>query len=208
MRKAAVELIGTFFLVLVIGLTVTAPGAGALAPLAIGAVLIAMIYAGGPISGAHYNPAVTLAVWLRGKCDTQDVPPYIGAQILGAVLAATALRFCKPHRVANPMVLDVVPALLVELLFTFALAFVVLQVATSKKSAGNHYFGLAIGLTVLAGAYAAGSITGGVFNPAVAIGISWMGLSSWSDLWVFLAANFAGGALAAYAFRFINAEKS
>ncbi|MBI3320814.1 MAG: aquaporin [Candidatus Omnitrophica bacterium] len=207
MRKAAVELIGTFFLVLVIGLAVIPPGAGAMAPLAIGAILMVMVYAGGPISGAHYNPAVTLAVWLRGRCDTKDVPSYVGAQVLGATLAAGLVGLCKPEGVVSPMTLDIVPALLVEGVFTFALAFVVLNVATSKTSAGNSYFGLAIGFTLLAAAYAGGPISGGAFNPAVAVGLAWMGLSSWSNLWIFLAANLAGGALAALAFRLINAEQ-
>ena len=207
MRNAAVELLGTFFLVLVIGLAVVPPGAGAMAPLAIGAILMALVYAGGPISGAHYNPAVTLAVWLRGRCDTRDVLPYVAAQVLGAALAAGLVGLCKPGSAASPMAPDVVPALLVELLFTFALAFVVLQVATSTRSAGNPYFGLAIGFTVLAAAYAGGPISGGAFNPAVALGLAWMGLSPWGSLWIFLAANLAGGALAALAFRLINAER-
>ncbi|MBI3324265.1 MAG: aquaporin [Candidatus Omnitrophica bacterium] len=208
MHKALVELIGTFFLVLVIGLTVIAPGAGDMAPLAIGAVLMVMVYAGGPISGGHYNPAVTLAVWLRGKCETKDVPSYMGAQVLGAVLAALVVGICKGASFVSPLAPRVLPALLVECLFTFALAFVVLNVATSKKSAGNSYFGLAIGFTVLAGAYAGGGISGGAFNPAVAIGITLMGLSSVGNLWIFLVANLAGGALAALAFRLLNADES
>jgi len=201
MRKALVELIGTFFLVLVIGLTVIAPGAGAMAPLAIGAILMAMVYAGGPISGGHYNPAVTLAVWLRGRCDTKDVPPYVSAQVLGAVLAALLVGVCKRGSGVSALVPQVLPALLVELFFTFALAFVVLNVATSKKSSGNSYFGLAIGCTVLAAASAGGGISGGAFNPAVAIGLTLMGLSSVGHLWIFLVANLAGGMLAALAFR-------
>ena len=75
MGRYAVELIGTFFLVLTIGMTVIEPGAGTLAPLAIGSALMVMVYAGGHISGAHYNPAVTLAVWMRGRCAAADVPP-------------------------------------------------------------------------------------------------------------------------------------
>ncbi len=208
MRKVLVELIGTFFLVLVVGLTVIAPGAGALAPVAIGAVLMAMVYAGGPISGAHYNPAVTLAVWLRGRCPAKDVASYMGAQVLGAVLAALLVGVCTRGRVVSVFTPQVVPALLVELLFTFALAWVVLHVATSTRSAGNSYFGLAIGGTVLAAAYAAGGISGGAFNPAVAIGITLMGLSAPSHLWIFLVANLTGGALAALAFRLANATES
>jgi aquaporin Z len=198
------EGIGTFFLVLVVGLTVIAPGAGMMAPLAIGAALMVMVYAGGHISGAHYNPAVTLAVWLRGKCPAKDVPAYMGAQAAGAVLAALAAGWLTRGSAVTAMQPAVLPALLAELLFTFALAFVVLNVATAKKTAGNSYFGLAIGFTLTAGAYAAGPISGGVFNPAVAVGLTLLGLSAAGDLWIFLAANLAGGALAALAFRAVN----
>lgn len=204
MHKALMELIGTFFLVLVIGLTVIEPGAGDLAPLAIGAILMVMVYAGGPISGGHYNPAVTLAAWLRGACKAKDVPSYMGAQVLGAVLASLLVGVCKRGSYVSVLSLDLVPAFLVELFFTFALAFVVLHVATSKKTSGNSYFGLAIGFTLLAAAYAGGPISGGAFNPAVAVGITLMGLSSVGHLWIFLAANLAGGALAALAFRATN----
>ncbi len=206
MKSMLMEAIGTFFLVLVIGLTVIAPGAGAMAPLAIGAMLMVMVYAGGPISGAHYNPAVTLAVWLRGKCKTSDVPAYMAAQVAGAVLASLAVRACKPGSIVMAMQPAVRPALLIELLLTFALAFVVLQVATTKKSAGNSYFGLAIGMTLMAAIYAGGPISGGAFNPAVAVGLTLMGLSAASHLWIFLVANFAGAALAALAFRRTNPD--
>jgi aquaporin Z len=208
MRQYVVEAIGTFFLVLVIGLTVIAPGAGALAPLAIGTALMVMVYAGGHISGAHYNPAVTLAVWLRGKCDIKDVPGYVIAQIIGAVLAAWIATYCKGGSYVEALRPALGPALVVELAFTFALAFVVLNVATAKKTAGNSYFGLAIGMTVMAGAFAAGNISGGVFNPAVAVGLTVMGLGAPDLLWLYLAANLAGGVLAAWAFRAVNAEKS
>ncbi|MBI4354034.1 MAG: aquaporin [Candidatus Omnitrophica bacterium] len=201
MNKLLVEGIGTFFLVLVIGLTAMAPGAGATAPLAIGAVLAAMVYAGGPISGGHYNPAVTLAVWLRGACKAADVPGYVAVQVLGASAAALVVGVCKPGSAVAAMQPEVLPALTAELALTFALAYVVLHVATSKQAAGNSYFGLAIGGTVMAGAYAVGNISGGVFNPAVAVGLTLMGLSSLGNLWLYLLANCAGGALAALAFR-------
>ena len=206
MKSLLVEGLGTFFLDLVLGLTVIEPGAGSMAPLAIGAMLMVMVYVGGPISGGHYNPAVTLAVWLRGKCDKQVVPLYMAAQVLGAIVAASVVGLCKHPVMITPAQVSVVPALLVELLFTFALAYVVLNVATTKKSAGNSYFGLAIGMTVMASAYAAGNISGGVFNPAVALGITLMGISHAANLWIFLVANFAGGALAALAFQQTNPE--
>ena len=204
MKKVLVECVGTFFVVFVVGLTVIAPGAGAMAPLAIGAVVMVMVYAGGHISGAHYNPAVTLAVWLRGKCDTKDVLAYLGAQVVGAMLASLLVGVCKRGSMVMAMQPDVVPALLIEFMFTFALAYVVLNVATAKKTAGNSYFGLAIGFTVMAAAYAGGPISGGAFNPAVAIGLTLMGLSTVGHLWIFLLSNLAGGSLAAWVFRLTN----
>jgi len=206
MRSMLMELIGTFFLVLVVGLTVITPGAGTMAPLAIGAVLMVMIYAGGHVSGAHYNPAVTLAVWLAGKCSAKIVPGYMASQIVGASLAAMMVGYIKSGSDINSATPEILPALLAEWVFTFALAFVVLSVATAKKTEGNSYFGLAIGFTVVAGIYAVGNISGAVFNPAVAIGILLMGLIDASNLWIFLVANLAGGALAALAFRKMNPD--
>ncbi len=206
MNKYLVEFIGTFFLVLTIGLVILEPGAGAMAPIAIGSVLMVMVYAGGHVSGAHYNPAVTLAVWMRGRCPMEDVLPYVVAQLLGSAAAAAVVLFMKsnpPVQAANP---DILRALLAEFLFTFALCFVILNVATSKKTSGNSYFGLAIGFTVLAGAYAVGAVSGGAFNPAVALGITVLGLSSIGHIWIFLVGNFAGGAVAAMAFRVINPD--
>jgi len=206
MSKYVVELIGTFFLVLTIGLVVIEPGAGAFAPLAIGSILMVMIYAGGHISGGHYNPAVTLAVWMRGRCSGNDVPGYMISQFTGGIIAAFAVFLIKGDVLVEATVLSPIPSLLAEFLFTFALCFVVLNVATSKNTSGNSYFGLAIGFTVLVGAYAVGSISGGAFNPAVAVGIITMGLIDISSIWIFLLANFLGGIAAALAFNAINPD--
>jgi aquaporin Z len=152
MKKYLVEFIGTFFLVFTVGSTVIAPGAGPLAPLAIGASLMVMVFAGGHISGGHYNPAVTLAVWIRGKCDTKDVVPYWIAQIAAALVAAWIVGKIKMPGAAQPLVLaSWKPAFVAEFLFTFALCWVVLNVATSKGTAGNSFYGLAIGMTVMTG---------------------------------------------------------
>lgn len=207
MNKYVVEFIGTFFLVFTIGSVVIEPGAGNLAPLAIGGALMGMVFAGGHISGAHYNPAITLAVFLRGKCDAKDVAPYIGAQITAAAAAAGVVLFLKGPQVSvQPIdLMAVLPkALLAEILFTFALAYVVLNVATAKGTEGNPFYGLAIGSTVMAGAFAVGGISGGVFNPAVAVGISVMGISSWGNIWVYLVANFVGAGLAVFVFKSLN----
>src|SRR5215472_11320162 len=204
MNKYIVEFVGTFFLVFTIGCTVVGNGAGALAPLAIGSALMVMVFAGGHISGAHYNPAVTLGVWLRGKCEAKDVAPYMIFQIIGAVLAALTAKFLKGGTPVLALQVATVPALLAEFLFTFALVYVVLNVATAKGTSGNSFYGLAIGFTVLVGAFSVGNISGGAFNPAVAVGISVMGLSSWPNIWIYLVADFVGGAVAAAAFKALN----
>jgi aquaporin Z len=204
MNKYIAELIGTFFLVLTIGCTVIGHGAGPLAPLAIGSALMVMIFAGGHVSGGHFNPAVTLGVWLRGKCEAKDVAPYMIFQIMGAVLAALAVKFLKGGAAVAPLQPATVPALLAEFLFTFALVYVVLNVATSKETSGNSFYGLAIGFTVLVGAFSVGNISGGVFNPAVAVGISIMGLSSWPNIWIYLLADFVGAAVAVGAFNALS----
>lgn len=204
MNKYIAEFIGTFFLVLTIGCAVIGNGAGALVPLAIGSALMVMIFAGGHISGGHFNPAVTLGVWLRGKCDTKDVAPYMTFQLIAGVLAALAVKFLKMDASVTPLQPAIVPALLAEFLFTFALVYVVLNTATAKGTSGNSFYGLAIGFTVMVGAFSVGNISGGAFNPAVAVGISVMGLSSWSNVWIYLVADFVGGAVAAGAFRALN----
>ena len=205
MRNYLVEFIGTFFLVLTVGLTVIWPGAGPLAPLAIGCALMIGVYSGGHISGGHYNPAVTLAVWMRGKVPTADVAPYMGAQLLAGLLAALLVGYDNagqvPVKAADPVHLK---AVLNELLFTFMLCWVVLNTATSKKTAGNSFYGLAIGFTVVVGPSPAA--VGWGHNPAVALGVT-HGLSGWEHIWIFLLANFAGGALAALTYRFVNPDE-
>ena len=203
LRKCVVEAIGVFFLVLTIGLVVMEPGIGPLAPLAIGGVLMVLVYAGGHISGAHYNPAITVAVLIRGKATTAELVGYWVAQLLGAVAAALTIGVFTDAG-STPAVFRVAPALLAEFLFTFALAYVVLNVATARGTAGNSYYGLAIGFTVVAGAWAVGGISGAAFNPAVALGITLMGLSAPSFIWVFLVANFLGAVAAALLFNVLD----
>ena len=209
MKKYLVEFLGTFFLVATIGNTVLPPNdAGAMAPLAIAGVLVAMVFAGGHVSGAHYNPAVTISVFLRGRCSAADVPGYIVAQLAAAIAAAGAVIFLKGASALAPMQIDVMRALVAEFLYTFALCTVILNVATSRGTSGNSFYGLAIGLTVLAGAYSVGAISGGAFNPAVAVGATLLGLFDVANIWVYLVAQFAAAAAAAAVFKFTAAEAS
>jgi aquaporin Z len=198
-QRVTVEFIGTFFLVLTVGLA--SATAGRLAPLAIGGVLMVMVFAGGHVSGAHYNPAVSLAVLLRGKLTRRECGAYVATQAVAALAAAAAvalLGYAPAHPAA---VAGAGKMLIVEFLFTFALAYVVLHVATAQDIEGNSFYGLAIGFTLAVGILAVGSVSGGAFNPAVALGATVMGLFSWSHIWIYLLANLAGGAVAAGAFR-------
>jgi aquaporin Z len=205
-KKYLMECIGTFFLVFTIGMSVLAGGAGVIPPLAIGSILMVMIYAGGHISGGHYNPAVTLGVWIRGGLANKDVLPYMLYQIAGAIFASWIVLYMMPVAAPQPRNLWPLPELIAEFLFTFALVFVVLNSATSKDNSGNSFYGLAIGFTVLAGAFAVGGVASAAFNPAVAVGISIMGMSAWSKIWIYLLANFLGGAVAGWAFKGLAPE--
>src|SRR5450755_2531689 len=196
-RKYAVEVIGTFFLVFVVA---AASFAGSVfTPLAAGATLMVMVYAGGHISGGHYNPAVTLAALVRGRIGIRDAIPYWIVQCAAGVVAAAVAR-----AVVNPAVVKTLTpsghalaaVAVVELLITFALCYVVLNVATSKDQTGNSFFGLAIGFTV-----AVGRISSGAFNPAVALGAATGGLIAWSTIWVYLVVQLAAGVAAGLVFR-------
>lgn len=205
MRKYVTEFIGTFGLVFTVG---CAGRSGSIVPLAAGAVLMVLVYAGGHISGAHYNPAVTLGVFLRGGIAVSDALAYWVAQLAAALLAGLFAVFTVQNRVGQTLAILGVhakfAALLAELVFTFLLVYVVLNVATSRDQPNNQFFGLAIGFTVTAGAFAVGSVSGGAFNPAVAIGAMIAGLISWSNIWIYLIANLLGGAAAAVAFLALN----
>ena len=205
MRKYLTEFIGTFFLVLTVGLTVI--GAVPMAPLAIGASLMIMVYMGGHVSGGHYNPAVSLAVLLRGKlASTGEFLAYVVSQLAGAIAAALVAYVItgKTFAPAPAESTSALGALLVETLFTFALALVVLNSAVSAKTQGNSFYGLAIGFTIVVAAFAGGSISGGAFNPAVGTGPILvqvaLGGGSLSHLWLYLVGPFLGGSLAAAVF--------
>jgi aquaporin Z len=202
-RKLAVEFIGTFFLVFTVGMATNKLGAPGLAPIAIGSSLMVMIFAGGHVSGGHYNPAVSTGVLLRGKLAASEYGPYVVAQLLAGLVAGLIARAVGGHGVVGAMP-GVGKQLIVEFLFTFALVWVVLGVATSKGTEGNSFYGLAIGFTVLAGAAAVGGISGGAFNPAVALGATVLGALKWSHIWVYIVANPLGGAAAAYAYKYVH----
>lgn len=208
MKKYLVEFIGTFFFVLTIVVVVNV-GAPGFAPLAIGTALMVMVYAGGHISGGHYNPAVTLGVFMRGKLAASEIFPYWISQIVGAVLAALVgvylIGEVDASKVpSNPEALNVVPSLIAEFLGTFALVYVVLNTATAKGTANNSFYGLAIGFTVMCMAYSLGTVSGGAFNPAIATGVVAAKMSALSSIWIPIVANLAAGAVAALVFNFVN----
>ena len=200
MKKVITEFIGTFFLVIGAAL-----GGGIGAALA----LMVMIYAGGHISGAHYNPAVSLAVWIRGKLTVGDMLGYWMSQFAGAILAAIVVaNVFGIAGTSNCAIPDdgISKGLIAEFVGTFALAYVVLNVATAKGTAGNSFYGIAIAGTVLAMATVIGKFSGGAYNPAVAIGLSIQKTFCWSQIWVYFAGPFVGAALAAWVFNMNNPD--
>lgn len=207
MKKYLTEGIGTFFFVATVVLAANNPGISPLAPLAIGAVYMAMIYAGAHISGAHYNPAVTLAVMMRGKIERDDALWYVVAQIVGAVLAAIIGGFLLKCGYNLDTQMHVhksgICSVLAEFFGTFALAYVVLNVTTTRNNAGNSHYGLAIGFVVLAVTYGLGGISGGAFNPALAVGGSLAGMFGWGDIWIYLLGSLLGAAVAATVFQIV-----
>lgn len=204
MPKYVTEFIGTFFLVLTISLCVISQQP--LAPLAIGGTLMVMIFMGGHISGAHYNPAVSLAAFLRGALPAGEVLPYMFVQIIAAIVGSLVGNFIAGGSVAIAPGegVSVVSALLVEILYTFALALTVLNVATAKGTKNNSFYGLAIGFVIVCAVFAGGGISGGAFNPAVGIGLSVGAFVSGTGggwAWLYVVGPLIGGALAAGAFK-------
>lgn len=200
MNKYITELIGTLFLVM-----------GAALAGAVGAslALMIMVYAGGHISGAHYNPAVTLAVWMRGKLEMKDALMYWIFQIAGAVIAALLVVYVFGAEGSGTCIIAEdagIKAMIAELLGTFALAYVVLNVATAKGTTGNSFYGLAIGGSFLAMSVVLGKFSGGAFNPAIAIGLTIQKVMCWDQIWMYFVGALGGGALSAIIFSLNNPD--
>ena len=207
-RKYLVEFIGTFFLVFTIGATIAFGGEGVIAPLAIGFVLMVMVYAGGFISGGHYNPAVSLAAVVRGALEPKQWIPYTLFQLLGGLGAALLIKHMSCCAAIEPATtFKLCNVIIAEFLFTFALCYVVLLTATSKKTEGNSYYGLAIGSTVMVGAFAVGGICLGAFNPAVALSALTLGVVCCTKLtWITVAVNLIAGLCAGLVYKLVNKE--
>jgi aquaporin Z len=196
MRKYIVEGVGTMFLVLAYGLIG--------GPFAIAGMLAVLMYMGSHISGGHYNPAISFAVWLRGKIKSGQAWMYILFQILGGLGAALIHWLIVGRRyIPIPMAgIAYWKIIFVEMLFTFFLAFVFLSVMTTKKVKTNGMYGLVIGLSLLTIAF-----LGGVYNPAVVVGPHLLDVffrgSAMRYMSYYLFGTFSGGALAAIAFYYM-----
>lgn len=199
-RKLVVEFVGQFIFMFTVGMaTEKATGAGVSAPLAIGFVLMVIVFAGGHISGGHYNPAVSTAVFLRGKMTATEWVTYMITQLVSAALAGLLVRAIGTPESAA-VVAGAGKMLVVEFIFTFALCYTVLNVATARGTEGNSFYGLAIGGIVTVGAFAVGGISGAAFNPAIALGASISGLFTWGHYWIYVLAALCGAALSAAVF--------
>ena len=201
-QKLTTEFIGTFFLSLTICTAAVYGSAGDYAPFGIAATLMVMIYAGGYISGAHYNPAVTVSIYLRGACEKDEVLPYIASQVIAAVSAAIIVESLLFTDALSPEMADLgTDAVVAELLFTFALAYVILNVATTESTSGNGYYVAAIALVVLAGAITVGSISLASFNPAVTSALIVSGKLALADSWMHFVPQFVGAIMATYVYK-------
>lgn len=205
MAKLLTEFIGTFFLVLTIGLVVAS--GSPIAVLGIGIVLMVMVYMGGHVSGGHYNPAVSTAAMMTKNLPAKDFGPYMLVQFIASIVAAFVSYYItgKSFAPAPSIGTTAMQALLVETLFTFGLALVVLNSACSKRTAGNSFYGLAIGGTIVAAAFAGGPVSGGAFNPAVGVGPTIVnavvGGGNFQSVWLYIVGPFLGGALASVVFK-------
>ena len=213
LKKYIVEFIGTFFLVLTICMTSYSKVSADLQPLAVGSMLMVLIYSMGYLSGAQFNPAISLAIYLRGRINLKEMGFYWIAQILGAVAAAmmtAVLISAKPPVgliASTPQFFSMVPALIAEVLGSFALTWVILTVATSKALDGNNFYGLAIGFTVTALMYTLGSVSGSAFNPVVAIASCIAHLSAWNNLWIYMVGGLGGAVLGTMTFKYISGDE-
>ncbi len=203
--KLLTEAVGTFLLMLVIGLS--SLQFDETAPLAIGFALMALVHFGGHVSGAHYNPATSIAFWIRGGFPAREVLPYVAAQFLGAVAAAmlTYKFLGVPLHIAPDEGVSIAKAIAGEAVMSFFLIAVILNVATARATQDNHYAGLAIGGAVTACIYAMATISGGAFNPAVGLASALVeivvGNPVTGEAWIYLAGPLAGGVAAASVFK-------
>ena len=198
--KLITEFIGTFFLVFSIACVGLNPQIGAFAPIAIAGTLMVMTYAGKDISGAHFNPAVTISVFIRGACTKKDIFLYIITQLIAGICAAYVSSGLGVLPESLESFETNTSIFIGELIFTFAICYVFLNVSTTKKLAGNSFYGIAIAGALLSGAYSVGGITGGVFNPAVAISGLILGFMQSQILVVYLFAHILAAVLAAFVY--------
>lgn len=206
MRQVLGEFIGTFFFLLTICLAVSG-GLGTMTPVVIGLALMTMIYACGHLSGAHFNPAVSIAMVIRGKLNVGEAVVYAGTQLAAGALAAGVAMAMKGDGLTPVAIGGAGAAFAAEMLGTFALVWVVLQVATAKSTQGNPFYGAAIGLVLAVCAFIFGPISKiGAFNPAVVLAGAIFGLIRWADAWIPLLGSVIGASGAAFVFRASNPE--
>lgn len=202
-NKLIAEFIGTYFLYLIIGLCITPPGAETFTPLAVGVGLAALVYSCGHISKAHFNPATTVTYFCAGTHPIKECIPYVITILAGATLAAFTVGLLNPEGLTQvtAIEIDIVRVIVAEFAFTFALMWVILNVAIAKGTAGNQFYGLAIGFIVAAGAYAVGPISLAAFNPAVTLALCINGFIPWSTLGLYVVVQIAAAIAAGLLFR-------
>ncbi|MCL6525172.1 MAG: aquaporin [Thermoflavifilum sp.] len=209
MKNWFIEFIGTFFLVLT--MLLSWHHSLELSALATGAMMMAIVYLGGRVSEGYFNPGISLGVAMQKRFSFGRMIAYWIAQFVAAICAALIgwLLIGHPQIVVQQLgQLDIVRGLVAEFLFSFVLVLTVLATAVSSRSAGNSYFGLAIGFVLFAGIASTGSLSGGAFNSATGLGLCLFGLSAWFNIWIYIVGNLLGGIIAGLVYKaIIPAEK-
>ena len=208
-QKCLAEFLGAFAIVF-FGcgyVAVSGTAAPELTPIVFGATVSLMIYGVGHLSGAHFNPAVTLGFASVGRFPWKETPYYIGFQVLGGILAATTLAWILPHASSFAATVPSIPiprAFAVETLLTFFLMFIIISVATDSRAVGTMA-GIAIGFTVTVGSFLGGSLTGASMNPARTLGPALL-QGEYTAIWIYLVAPPLGALLAARLYEYMRGD--
>lgn len=207
LKKCLVEFVGTFFIMFTFGAALFPNSNNAFPPLAIAFIVIAVVYMGKSISGAQYNPAISLADSIRGKLSWKHLLPYVIVQFIAAAFAAYVLSFIivvPPY--SNETTFNIKAMFACEFLFTFLLTYTYLQTVNCEKTKGNSYYGLAIGSVILAAFLATAGTSYGVFNPAIALALIVMGLAQIKLVVFTIIANIIAGAAAAGIYKITSTD--
>jgi aquaporin Z len=209
-KKIIIEFIGTFFLMLICTMLLKSAKATGFEGLVIGALYMALVYANQASSGAFFNPAITLANFIKGLMTLNELVAYVATQLIAAIFAIySADAMLQGIATGNdnlPLRIDPLPSFLAEFFGTFLLVYVFLSVSAAIKNQNNSFFGAALGGTLVAISYAFAPVSGGAFNPAIAIGYCIGNIAEWSTSWTYFVGELLASVVATIIFKYLENE--